>query len=201
MTQFDLSLWLQDKSRKVVTRDGRPVRIICWDKKDSTYPIVGLVTNENGLSEKEGCCSFTINGKAWGEAYYDLFFADEEEELTEFEKMLRYVLECYCYYEVTSKSEIESLKLNAKRLLDLARKELEATGWKDSMRKYKEAYEQGKQDALKDLPKWKKTNETKEFEVHVCVMDEYMYPYLDTEVNEGEYYIELSDLITLPKEE
>jgi len=32
--KFDLSLWLKDKSRKVVTRDGRSVRIVCWDKLD-----------------------------------------------------------------------------------------------------------------------------------------------------------------------
>ena len=63
------------------------------------------------------------------------------------------------------------------------------------------AYELGKQDALKGLPKWKKATKCKEFEVHVCVMDEDMYPYLDTEVHKGEYYIELDDLKTLPKEE
>ena len=80
MEKFDLSVWLKDKSRKICTRDGRPVRIICWDKKDSEYPIVGLVSNKNGLKEKEGCCSFAINGKAWGDACYDLFFVDEEEK-------------------------------------------------------------------------------------------------------------------------
>ena len=31
MEQFSLEKWLQDKNRKVVTRDGREVRIICWD--------------------------------------------------------------------------------------------------------------------------------------------------------------------------
>lgn len=37
---FDLEKAKQ--GAKVVTRDGRPVRIICWDKldDDNTYPIV-----------------------------------------------------------------------------------------------------------------------------------------------------------------
>lgn len=33
MEQFNLDIWLQDRSRKIVTRDGRPVRIVCWDAK------------------------------------------------------------------------------------------------------------------------------------------------------------------------
>ena len=66
---------------------------------------------------------------------------------------------------------------------------------------YLEGYDKGYEDALKDLPKWKRAIENKEFEKHVCVMDYYMSPFLDTEVNEGDYYIELSDLKTLPKEE
>jgi hypothetical protein len=56
-------------------------------------------------------------------------------------------------------------------------------------------------ELLKSLPKWKEAHEHKEFPLHVCVMDENMYPFLDTEANEGDYYIELSDLKTLPKEE
>lgn len=30
---------------KIVTRDGDSVRILCWDKKDKTYPIAALVDN------------------------------------------------------------------------------------------------------------------------------------------------------------
>lgn len=180
MKQFNLEEWLQDKSRKVVTRDRRPVRILCTDAKakDGCCIIAAIETD----GEEEGY-QFYENGRAYSsksciEDCADLFFADEEEELTEFEKMFRYVLECYSGYEFASESAIETLKLNAKSLLDLARKEI-----------------------LKDLPKWKKATEHKEFEVHVCVMDKDIYSFLDTEVNEGEYYIELSDLKTLSKEE
>lgn len=43
---------------KVVTRDGRPARIVCFDAKDR-YPIIALVDNKDGT---EICCSFTADG-------------------------------------------------------------------------------------------------------------------------------------------
>ena len=101
MKQFNLEEWLQDKSRKVVTRDRRPVRILCTDAKakDGCCIIAAIETD----GEEEGY-QFYENGRAYSsksciEDCADLFFADEEEELTEFEKMFRYVLECYSGYE------------------------------------------------------------------------------------------------------
>lgn len=50
---------------KVVTRDGRPVRIICWDRVDDTYPIVALVKcTENGKTE-ERILIYTNEGRYW----------------------------------------------------------------------------------------------------------------------------------------
>lgn len=40
MKKFDLELAKQ--GHPVQTRNGRPVRIICWDRK-SEYPIVALI--------------------------------------------------------------------------------------------------------------------------------------------------------------
>lgn len=125
MEKFNLSEWLQDKSRKVVTRSGIEVEII-----HDENPLVAII---NGVAY-----NFVSNGKFQSNKSnhkYDLFFADEEEELTEFEKMLRYVLECYSGHEFASESEIETLKLNAKSLLDLARKELQ--------QEFKEEYDRG----------------------------------------------------------
>lgn len=42
MKQFSLEKYLQDPTRKVVTRDGLPVRIVCTDVK-SPKPIVACV--------------------------------------------------------------------------------------------------------------------------------------------------------------
>lgn len=45
---------------RIVTRDGRSARIICWDRKGLDLPIVALVDNEKG---EEGYESFTACGK------------------------------------------------------------------------------------------------------------------------------------------
>lgn len=75
MKKFDLSVWLKDKSRKVVTRDGRVVRIICCDAKRST-PIIALLPTTDG---EEHVFSYNEKGRiAIDEPLLDLFFADEE---------------------------------------------------------------------------------------------------------------------------
>lgn len=40
MRQFNLQEFIDNPSRKVVTRDGRKVRIICTDRKDLDFPIM-----------------------------------------------------------------------------------------------------------------------------------------------------------------
>ena len=73
MKQFNLEEYLKNPSRKVVTRDGRKVRIICTDAKGNC-PVVGLVDYEN----YEVALNATKNGKIDG--VLDLFFAPEKHE-------------------------------------------------------------------------------------------------------------------------
>ena len=48
MKEFNLEEYLKNPERKVVTRDGRPVRIICTDRKGlNVKPIVALITLPN----------------------------------------------------------------------------------------------------------------------------------------------------------
>ena len=48
MKAFNLKEYLENPERKVVTRDGRPVRIICTDRKGlDVKPIVALITLPN----------------------------------------------------------------------------------------------------------------------------------------------------------
>lgn len=150
MEKFNLSEWLKDKSRKVVTRDGRVVKILDteFESGNGNKSVLAKCIYNN----KAAVYVYTTDGKAnnIGETENDLFFADEEEGLTEFEnKLLAFALMFSANIEEEEK--IEYVKECSKTLLDIARKELEATGWRDSMRKYKEAYEQGKRDALKEL--------------------------------------------------
>lgn len=44
MKQFSLEEYLKNPNRKVVTKDGRKVRIICTDR-NGIYPVVALVNN------------------------------------------------------------------------------------------------------------------------------------------------------------
>ena len=81
MKQFNLQEYLAHPERKVVTRDGRPVRIICTDRKNhDSMPIIALVETDE---DNERVRSFKIDGK-WSvdglESNFDLFFAPTKHE-------------------------------------------------------------------------------------------------------------------------
>ena len=77
MKQFNLDEYLANPSRKVVTRDGRSVRIICTDRRNIKCPIVALVENE--CDEK--ICSYSKGGRFFYKdlSSFDLFFASEDD--------------------------------------------------------------------------------------------------------------------------
>lgn len=77
MKQFNLKEYLANPLRKVVTRDGHSVRIICTNAM-STHPVVALVRYDND----EDIESYSSDGK-WSnkpESALDLFFAPEKKE-------------------------------------------------------------------------------------------------------------------------
>ena len=80
MKPFNLEEYLANPNRKIVTRDGRNVRIICTDRKDSDAPIVALVENEYAEGERGMC--YTKEGKVYSDnlSNVDLFFAPEKHE-------------------------------------------------------------------------------------------------------------------------
>ena len=80
MKRFSLDEYLKNPSRKVVTRMGRKVRIICTDREDSIYPIVALVKDDN--KELDILVAYTKDGipAEYNEIYYTLFFAPEKHE-------------------------------------------------------------------------------------------------------------------------
>lgn len=79
MKQFSLEEYLKNPNRKIITRDGLNVRIICTDKRKDDYPILALCTMDNG---SETCYSYLPNGKHYliEDSYKDLFFAPEKHE-------------------------------------------------------------------------------------------------------------------------
>ena len=79
MKQFNLKEYLENPSRKIVTRDGRNARIICTDKK-GVCPIVALIERSDGVIEET--IIYKENGEVFGTTTtkYDLFFAPEKHE-------------------------------------------------------------------------------------------------------------------------
>ena len=79
MEQFSLEKYLANPSRKVVTRDGCPVRILCTDKKSYNEQIVGLIMGNSGM---EFISTWTQQGKSFfnSDTPNDLFFAPEKHE-------------------------------------------------------------------------------------------------------------------------
>jgi hypothetical protein len=219
MEQFNLDTWLQDKSRKVVTRSGYNVRILCTDQRGN-MPIVALVEFET----LDVVQLFYKDGKNESHMEYDLFFAadeeklnniidelksylektpkeqvekdwkeiqdwyaqhftnekhNEKEELTEFEKRFIELIRFWMSGNTNPEENLIQSRFDAKELLDLARKEI-----------------------FKDLPKWKKATEYKDFEINeACILNDDIYPIIATNVNIGEYYLELDELKNLPLEE
>lgn len=78
MKQFSLDEYLKNPSRKVVTRCGNPVKILCTNYFNNDYPIVGeIYYNEYNATKSH---NFTKNGR---KLYYvetpdDLFFDTEK---------------------------------------------------------------------------------------------------------------------------
>lgn len=79
MEQFSLEKYLANPSRKVVTRDGKNVRILCTDRKLDFKEVVGLTMNNDGT---EGLLSWSKQGKSLSlnDSSFDLFFASEKHE-------------------------------------------------------------------------------------------------------------------------
>ena len=78
MKQFNLDEYLANPLRKVITRDGRNVRIKCTDAKGG-HPVIGLVDRGDYEAPK----SFTKDGRLWDNTENnsnDLFFASEKHE-------------------------------------------------------------------------------------------------------------------------
>ena len=79
MKEFNLEEFKKNPNQKVVTRNGRKVRIICTDYKND-YPIIGLITIEKN---KELAYNFQKNGRFYfseKKSSLDLFFAPIKRE-------------------------------------------------------------------------------------------------------------------------
>ena len=100
---------------KVQTRDGRSVRIICWDRKGDDCPIIALLNN----TYQEDFYDYFDDGRTTPtlDCGSDLLIITDEPELTPFEKAV-----CNIYLSC-GVAEL-SFQDKAKELLNIARNEI-----------------------------------------------------------------------------
>ena len=173
---------------QVVTRNDKPVRIVCWNAKGNN-PIIGLVTEKSG---NELCYSFDINGISCEDLVSDPDFLfiliEESHELTEFEETLKGIVNGFGSDVMTN----EGAKNAGAQLLSIARKELML----DCGAKYNEGrtvgIELGKIEAMKDMPRWKSYEGGSPLSDYELGIENLYFK---------DMYIKLSDLEKLPKEE
>lgn len=88
MRPFNLEEYIKDPSRKLVTREGRDVRIICTDMKGDC-PIVALIKKYDGDSEVVAAYSKNGVTNECARLLYDLlFFADDIPDFKPYDKVL-----------------------------------------------------------------------------------------------------------------
>ena len=80
MKQFTVEEYRKNPNRRVITRDGKSVRIVCTDIMGATYPVLAIYKNN---PTHEVWNSYTTNGRLYAEvndSQADLFFAPEKHE-------------------------------------------------------------------------------------------------------------------------
>lgn len=105
MEKFNLEKYLANPLRKVVTKNGRNVRIVCTDRNINNFPIVALVQLYNDSDEE--IFTYTKDGK-WKvdeSTRHDLFFAPEKYERWVNVYMDEQIGEMFCRYLFNSEEE------------------------------------------------------------------------------------------------
>lgn len=165
---FDIKYRLQIESGeyKVVDKDNHNIRIICWDKKSEKkygYYIVGLV--EFGPDHEESRY-YTVDGKGrLKDKEPELFIVTPEEELSEFEKVVKDRLwRTLEYSETFRKDENKWVQELAAELLSLAREQFIKDGYVIEKKAFHDAVKKVDPEVMKEVSKaadltWKDINE------------------------------------------
>ena len=136
---------------KVETIDGKTVRIVCWDKKADNGDCIVALVNVNGDKERtlhfdcSGRCAFSILGQQ------ELFIITPEPELSEFEEAVGSEI----FDPPFNEEQIKVIKEESAKLLELAKEELQEKVihdyWKQAADRCVQAREEGKAEALKEI--------------------------------------------------
>lgn len=79
MKHFSLNEYYKNPTRKIVTREGNPARIVCTDADDDRLPILALVFNEDGSTHSLTYTKYGLRSDN-GESSLDLFFEPIKKE-------------------------------------------------------------------------------------------------------------------------
>lgn len=188
-----------------------PARIVCWDfNKNNLLVCVNYGDEEDVLVyDREG----RHIGKSVGRPSLLLIEATKPE-LTEFEEELAHLLCLYndCASELTD-TQLATFKEDAASLFSVARKELEPEFEKLLEQAYKnqdavvfkKGKEEGRKEALENMPKWKKWSNGacgngKQEPIAIIRYPGGSFSLTSCLGVHGEEYIMLEDLNKLPKE-
>ncbi len=178
---FDIKFRPQIESGeyKVETRDGLPVRVVCYDA-EGRFPVVAIVNGFPASMYTE--CGCVMNNEGHGK--YDLFIITPEPELSAFEVKLWEIMKA----EGSSVGPREKFTNDDKRafheysaqLLAIASKELQPE---------------------KDLPRWKKCEDGNTDRLELEALGREAGSPFEIAFRANGYRIFLSDLQKLPKED
>jgi hypothetical protein len=202
----------------VITRNGRSVRIVCWDAIGD-YPIVALVKSAKKNFEttlrydREGVPDVAADESCRNKAIeFELFVEDSNPDFTDFEKLILNSMEAYVALGKNDVDEVEFVKLTAYAIRNRVLEELSKTEklrnveavkdiakysaktWEESfaiLTAANNAYEKGREEVQKKLPKWRKSDVYNGVSgTDVISFNEYGTTY----------YLSIDDLRYLPRE-
>lgn len=134
---------------KVETRSGKTARVVCWDRGGTQLVVL--------VGKDEDVLTYNPNGTTGQQMPLpsDLFIVTPDQELSELELAI-------AKYRPPTDSK-ETIQRIAAELLSLARKQLQPEIDAEIEKAYRTAdevqYTKGREEALKDLPRWKKCGE------------------------------------------
>ena len=81
MEQFSLDEYLKNPNRRIITKDGKSVRIVCTDRRGfNVKPIAALITIPNGDEIIKTYWENGVETQGYEDNPNDLFFTSEKRE-------------------------------------------------------------------------------------------------------------------------
>ena len=195
---------------KVETKDGREVRIVCWDVKSSCSKehndILALVESKGGA---ENALFYAQNGYCLSDSSRvgrkDLFIVTPEPEMSEMEISLLSWLSDDTSGEIPMERMKQVVKARAAELLATAKKQLLQSGELLTQEHHEKLMETLREECKKDLPRWRNVEADKRYvgcvTRYMDVNGDWNYCMSSGKLSDDCQYISIAALEKLPKED